>query len=144
MGAMLMPVRHHYNPTAMHKILSSPSGGLAKDMLKRAARVQALAKKNLQRPPQRVKTGHLRASITITPFVYMTYPAFRIGSPLKYALWVHDGTGIYGPHHQVIKPKTAKALRWQGGNVGEFVFAKHVKGMPPNPFLKDALVAAKM
>jgi hypothetical protein len=127
----------------MHKILKSPQGGLAKDMLKRAVRVQALAKKNLQRPPQRVKTGQLRASITITPFLVQGYPAFRVGSALPHARFVHDGTGIYGPHHQLIEPKTAKVLAWKG-NMGEFVFAKHVKGMPPNPFLKDALIAAKL
>ena len=138
-----MPVRHKYNPAAMHAILSSPQGGLAKDMLKRAVRVQALAKKNLQRPPQRVKTGHLRASITITPFLFRSYPAFRVGSPLNYARWVHDGTGIYGPHHQLIKPRNANVLAWHG-NMGEFVFAKSVKGMPPNPFLKDAVKAAKL
>jgi hypothetical protein len=127
----------------MHQILASPNGGLAKDMFKRAVAVQKLAKLNLQRPPKRVNTGQLRASITIVPLLYRGFPAFRVGSPLKHARFVHDGTGIFGPHHQLIKPTSAKALRWQG-NMGEFVFAKSVKGMPPNPFLKDALKAAKI
>lgn len=138
-----MAVHHKYNPVTMHAILASPQGGLAKDMFKRAVRVQAKAKQNLQRPPRRVKTGALRASITITPYLFDGYPAFRVGSPLKYATWVHDGTGIYGPHHQLIEPTSAKALRWQG-NMGEFIFAKHVKGIQPNPFLTDALSAAKL
>lgn len=138
-----MPVRHKYRPTTMHAILRSPNGGLAKNMFKRAVAVQKQAKLNLQRPPQRVNTGALRASITIIPFMYMTYPAFRVGSPLKYAALVHNGTGLYGPHHQLIKPRDAKALRWRGGQ-GEFIFAKSVKGMPPNPFLLDALKAAKI
>jgi hypothetical protein len=143
MGTVLMAVRHHYRPATMHAILASPHGGLAKNMFLRATKVQALAKKNLQRPPQRVRSGHLRASIVITPFFFKGYPGFRIGSGLNYARYVHDGTGIYGPHHQLIEPKTAKALRWQG-NAGEFVFAKHVKGIPPNPFLRDALAATKL
>lgn len=139
-----MSVHHTYHPETMHAILASPHGGLAKNMFLRATRVQTLAKKNLQRHPTRVKTGHLRASIVITPLLIAGgYPAFRVGSGLPYAKWVHDGTGIYGPHHQLIEPKTAKVLRWRG-NMGEFVFAKHVKGIPPNPFLRDALVAAKL
>jgi HK97 gp10 family phage protein len=143
MGAVLMPVRHHYKAATMHEILASPNGGLAKNMFKRAVKVQAKAKQNLSRPPTRIKTGELRASITIQGYLYRGYPAFRVGSPLKYARYVHDGTGIYGPRHHLIEPTHAKALRWQG-NTGEFVFAKHVKGMPPNPFMKDALPAAKL
>jgi hypothetical protein len=138
-----MPVRHRYNPAAMHAILANPHGGLAKDGLKRAVRVQALAKKNLSRPPTRVNTGELRASITIIPYVFEGYPAFRVGTPLKYARFVHDGTGIFGPHHQMIKPTTAKVLAWEGPG-GTHIFARQVKGMPPNPFLADALKAAKL
>jgi hypothetical protein len=138
-----MPVRHHYKPATMHEILASPHGGLAKNMFKRAVRVQSEAKKNLQRPPQRVNTGQLRASITISPYLYKGYPAFRIGSSLKHARFVHDGTGIYGPHHQMIEPVNAKVLHWQGVGGVDF-FARKVKGMPPNPFLRDALFVAKM
>jgi hypothetical protein len=140
---VLMPVRHRYKPATMHEILASPNGGLAKNMFKRALRVQAQAKKNLQRPPQRVDTGNLRASITIQGFLYAGYPAFRVGSPLKYARLVHDGTGIFGPHAQMIEPKTAKVLAWKGAN-GKMHFAKKVRGMPANPFLRDALSAAKI
>lgn len=143
MGAVLVSVRHRYNPVTMHAILASPNGGLAKNMLKRAVRVQAKAKQNLSRPPSRIDTGALRASITIAPYLHDGYPAFRVGSPLKHARWVHDGTGIYGPHHQMIEPKTAKMLAWQGSG-GKYIFARQVKGMPPNPFLADAMSAAKL
>lgn len=137
-----MPIRHHYKPATMHAILSSPHGGLAQDMFKRAIAVQKQAKLNLQRPPSRVNTGQLRASITIVPFFFRTYPAFKVGSPLKHARWVHDGTGIYGPHHQPIVPTHAKSLAWEGP--GGMIFAKSVKGMRANPFLKDALSAARI
>ena len=140
---MTSSVRHHYKPATMHAILANPNGGLAKNMFKRAVAVQSQAKKNLQRHPTRVNTGNLRASITIIPMLYRGMPAFAVGTPLKYAKFVHDGTGIYGPHHQMITPVHTKAFRWEG-NSGEFVFAKHTKGMPPNPFLKDALTAAKI
>src|SRR5689334_13896829 len=113
MGAVLMAVHHNYKPTTMHAILASPHGGLAKNMFLRATKVQALAKKNLQRPPQRVKTGHMRASVVITPFLITGgYPAFRVGSNLKYARYVHDGTGIFGPKHHLITPTHAQVLAW--------------------------------
>lgn len=137
-----MPIRHKYKPATMHAILASPNGGLAKDMFKRAVAVQKKAKLNLQRPPARVNTGQLRASITIVPFLFRTYPAFKVGSPLKHARWVHDGTGIYGPHHQPIVPIHGKVLAWEGS--GGMHFARSVKGMRANPFLKDALPAARI
>jgi len=136
-------VRHEYNPRAMHAILAAPGGGLEKNMFLRATKIQAQARKNLQRAPTRVKTGHLRASILIVPYKAKGYTAFRVGSDLNYARYVHDGTGIYGPKHHLITPKSAHVLAWHG-NEGEFVFAKHVKGMRPNPFLRDALAAGKL
>lgn len=56
-----------------------------------------------------------------------------------YAKYVHDGTGLYGPHKQkiIILPKNKKALFWPG--------AKHPvkkvvqKGIKGNPFFKKAL-----
>lgn len=140
---MSVTIRHKYKPATMHAILASPNGGLAKNMFKRALAVQSQAKKNLQRAPHRVRTGELRASITIIPMLVNGYPGFKVGTPLKYARYVHDGTGLYGPHHQMIEPVNAKALRWRA-NTGEFVFSKHSKGMRPNPFLKDAMFAAKI
>ena len=52
-----MGVRHHYDPAKMRAILASPSGGLAKDMAKRAIRVTNQAKKTLENGPRRVNTG---------------------------------------------------------------------------------------
>lgn len=51
-----------------------------------------------------------------------------------YAKYVHEGTGLYGPHKTKIVPKAKKALYWPG--------AAHpiraVKGMKANPFLLKA------
>ena len=55
-----------------------------------------------------------------------------------YALYVSLGTGIYGPKGAPIKPKKGKALVFRGRD-GELVYARQVKGMPPNPFLTNAL-----
>lgn len=137
-----MPVKHKYNPQAMAAILKSPHGGLAKDMARRGIKVTAMAKKNLSRPPTRVNTGYLRASINWKIVLFSGYPGVRIGTPVNYARWVHDGTGIYGPRGLPITPKTAKMLVWQAKKGGKLMFAKTVKGMRPNPFLRDALPAA--
>jgi hypothetical protein len=68
---------------------------------------------------------------------------------VHYALYVHDGTGLYGPKKTVIRPKNAKALVFKskvyGAKRGKFagkVVVKSVKGMKPNPFLANALDSA--
>jgi hypothetical protein len=140
---------HRVNHAALQQIIRGPNGAVAKDMLKRLVRVESAAKKNLDRPPRRINTGHLRASLTreltLGPHGWIG----RVGTNVSYARWVHDGTGIYGPHHALIVPRTAKALRWRGGGgvgklKGDYVYARWSRGMPPNPFLKDAVPAAKI
>jgi len=51
-----------------------------------------------------------------------------------YGLYVHEGTGIYGPLKTPIFPRNKKALFWPGAAHP----VKSVKGQPPNPFLKNA------
>lgn len=53
-----------------------------------------------------------------------------------YALFVEQGTGVFGPKGKPIFPKNAKALRWMAG--GKAMFAKSILGMPARPFLKPA------
>lgn len=77
------------------------------------------------------------------------------GSAEKYALWVHNGTGIFGPTGTPIRPKRAKFLVFvpSGKNVGArqlgdprrraksrrtgAVFARSVVGQPRTPFLVE-------
>jgi hypothetical protein len=80
----------------------------------------------------------------------------RVGTNVKYALYVHEGTGIYagkGP----IRPKSARMLAWpvknnsggggvrryKAGATAQYAFAKQVKGVRGRPFLRNALEAAK-
>lgn len=134
-------VRHRINDAVLEEILRSPQKGVYKDMFKRALKVQAAARRNLNNSPRRINTGALRASIYVKPISVDGYPGWKIGSPLKYARFVHDGTGIYGPKGRPITPKRAKYLRFKPRNGARFIYAKQVKGMRPNPFLKDALKA---
>lgn len=136
-------VRHKGASAAVIQTMLATSSDLYADMFKRAVRVQSQARKNLSRPPQRIDTGALRASISVTPLRWHGLPAFRVGTNMKYALFVHDGTGIYGPKHHLITPTHAQVMVFKSRRTGKNVFTRTSRGMPGNPFLKDALSAAK-
>ena len=90
---------------------------------------------------------------TLTGSVAIVHPQVgtirsKARSPLPYAEYVHEGTGIYGPKGTPIVPVTKKALKFKwdgpGGAVRSkdkrgYVFAKSVKGQKANPFLARAL-----
>lgn len=140
-------VYHVINHAEMMKILSSPQGTVARDLLRRALKVESAAKRNLGSNPKRVDTGRLRASLTHEfATTGRTRMVARIGTNVKHARFVHDGTGLYGPRHALIVPKSKKALRWtaKGGRGKKgYVFSKYSRGMKPNPFLKNALPSAR-
>ena len=131
-----------YFPSAIRRLFNNPSSSAVRQMRKKADKVQDLARKNLLRPPGGFDTGALAKSIKVTQVHIDGAIAFRVGTDLPYWRYVHDGTGIYGPTGQPIRPKHAKALRWRGPG-GEAIFARQVKGMRPNPFLRDAFIAAR-
>jgi hypothetical protein len=129
-------------PNDLKAILTSPLGGVYKDIFRRCIKVQNQAKRNLERAPRRVDTGTLRSDIHVQMLLVSGKPVGRVGFNVFYGIYVHDGTGIYGPKGVPIRPKTAKFLRWKTKK-GTVVYALSVKGMQPNPFLKDAVKAAK-
>jgi hypothetical protein len=137
---------HQINYGALYAKFRNPAGGLARDMLRRGLKVESAAKRNLagaNGKPARVDTGQTRASVSTRMVTYRGYPAARIGTSLRRARWIHDGTGIYGPQRTPIRPKRARYLRFQPKGSGRVVYTKSVKGMRANPFLKDALDAAR-
>lgn len=145
-------VTHKFNHAKLEFMMHSPLGGVAKDLLKRGYRVEAAAKRNLSGTggsgPRRVDTGLLRASIGVQLMSHPQGLAIRIGTNVLYARYVHDGTGLYGPRRQLIRPKFAKVMVFKSkiagakkGKYGGLVFVRSTKGMKPNPFLKNALPA---
>lgn len=143
-------VTHKLNDSAIAQILVSPNGPVAQDLIKRGIRVQTRARRNLGGStgsgPKRVDTGLLRASISTQLLGSGQGLKMRVGTGVYYALYIHDGTGLFGPKHAVIKPKNGKFLVFRsvayGAKHGKYkglVFARSVKGIKPNPFLKDAL-----
>ena len=116
-------------------------------MNKVALAVVAEAKRQVPR-----KTGNLGRSITVGS---VDKKSATVEVRAKYARWVEEGTGIYGPRKQKIVPKSKKALRWTGGGasrvrlsgrsrvvggqaLGQAIFAKSVKGRKATPFLRPA------
>lgn len=140
-----MPVSHKLNKAELQRILTSPQGPVAKGLLLRGYKIQAQAKKNLGGAtgsgPKRVDTGLLRSSINVQLVRNANGLAVRVGTAVRYAYWVHEGTGLFGPKHMRIVPKTARYLRWQPKGSDKYVFAKSVKGMVGNPFLVAAIPA---
>lgn len=138
-------ITHRLNMTAVHALLTGPRGGVAQDMLRRGLLVETQAKRNLGGigGPKRVDTGRLRASVNTQLVTRDGKPVAVVGTNVYYARWVHDGTGLYGPAHRVIKPKRGKYLRFRPGGRGRYVYARSVKGMVANPFLRNALPAAR-
>lgn len=69
----------------------------------------------------------------------------RAGKPYDFARAVAEGTGLFGPRHQEIKPKRGRALlvgvdtvppgeSWIAAPGGKFIVRRKVEGMPPNDF----------
>lgn len=123
------------------KIRQASKDAIARDMMRRGINVESAAKRRISANPKRIDTGRLRSSIRARPIVYRGYGGARIGTNVKYAAFVHNGTGIFGPRHAPITPRRKKFLRFTT-RAGDVVFAKKVKGMRANPFLTDALPAA--
>ena len=62
--------------------------------------------------------------------------AYMIWNRFEHAKYLETGTGIYGPRHQRIYPRTAKFLSWipfHRNTPGGRVFVKSTKGMPAQP-----------
>jgi hypothetical protein len=141
------------NQAVVDELLRGGSGPVVRhiDDITQAVRNEAV--RNVKRD-----TGALAASIEPTVNVYGKLVVGRVGTPLFYARYLHEGTGIYGPKHTPIRPVTAKALRFKPGRMigplpagqsgtspedrGGFVFARSVKGVPPHPFLVEAFERA--
>lgn len=135
-------------PPTQQQIIGRLRQAQAKDLLKRGFKVQAKARLLLSGNEdhiKRVDTGHLRSSIQVQLRKVTGAPIVRVGSHLKYSRWVHDGTGLYGPRKKRIVPKHKKALAFKSKKFGKKrIVVKSVKGMRGNPYLKDAMPAAKL
>lgn len=102
--------------------------------------------------------GEFAAGIRVEP----TTTGARVVATDRKSTWLEEGTGIYGPRRQPIRPKRAKFLvfrvdrEWQGGGSptegfgltktqGQLIFARQVRGREASWVMRDAakIVAAR-
>lgn len=130
-----------WNEPEIDRMLRSPDGEVATYIRRIAEATRSLA---VAKAP--VDNGPLRASLRVRMEYSGTQVKAWVYSNLEYALYVHEGTGVYGPKGQPIRPKRAQYLRFEARNPrttapgrGNIVFARQVKGARPNRFLLEAL-----
>ncbi|WP_202638995.1 HK97 gp10 family phage protein [Bailinhaonella thermotolerans] len=136
-----MPVTIEVHRAQVERVLSSPEGPVYRMVRRMANTVLNEAKRRVP-----VDHGTLRASLQVAMHTSPGRVWAVIGSSLHYAIYVHNGTGIYGPRKRRIVPISSKVLAWESRdpkttpkNRGTMVFAPSVAGMEPRPFLVDAL-----
>lgn len=138
---------HRLNLSEVQALLTGRQRGVAQDMLRRGLLVETAAKRNLGGSggyPKRIDTGRLRSSINTQLVVRNGLIIAVVGTNVNYARFVHDGTGIYGPRGRLIRPVRRRFMRFKTqASRGRWVYAKKVRGMRPNPFLRNALPAAR-
>lgn len=125
------------NQRAVRALLVDPDGPVGQELLRRGRNVAYFARRYAP-----VDTGRLRASITTELVTYAGSLAAIVGTNVNYAMYQHEGTGIYGPHGTPIVPVRARFLRFKPKGSSTFVFARSVRGTPPTFFLRRALAAA--
>lgn len=133
--------RVRLNKKELERLLTSPAGPVVRELHRRAALVEAEAKRLLT-VQGAVDTGRLRSSITRELVRVNGKLVIRVGTNVHYARYVEEGTGIYGPRKRPIRPVRAKVLAFVPKGQTRVVFAKQVRGMRARPYLVPALAAA--
>ena len=79
------------------------------------------------------ETGDLRAGWIVFP----VDQGLLFRNEAEHAVWVEEGTGVFGPTGQIITPKNALKLRFVARD-GAVIFTKSILGMPGRSFVEDA------
>jgi phage gpG-like protein len=131
----------------LRELYTSPQGPVYRELNRKGRQVLQQA-----RGLAPVDQGQLRASLKMEMDEERGLPVVRVGTNVKYAIFVHEGTGIHGPRRTPIVPVRARVLRWpvknqsgsgrrryRGGGTEQYAYAKSVKGVKARPFLTTAL-----
>lgn len=139
--------------SALRELFGAENGPVALDIRLRGNAVMRQAKRLCP-----ADTGALRDSIMLEMRKEDGLPVAVIGSNVEYAIYVHEGTGLYSKRGaKYIRPVKAKALQWplvnntgrgnrryKGGATAAFVYSMKSRGSPGRPFLVKALPAAQL
>ena len=133
------------NKDEIIKAIDKIGDDLEQILIRAGLRIEAAVKDQITKEGL-VDTGRFRASIHTThPNKYKII----VQDGVPYGIYHEIGTGIYGPRRDYIRPKRARALRFEvkeakltkagryKGLNRRVVYAKKVKGIQPKrPFLK--------
>jgi hypothetical protein len=135
------------NQDQLYALLAGQQGPVWNQMLRIGNEIQNVAKAKVP-----VDNGRLRNSIKYEMRTEKKMPVVYVGTKVKYAIFVHNGTGVHGPKGTPITPKTKQFLSWRVRNTSGtkaryakkkgktvYAFAKKVQGVRPRPFLTDAM-----
>lgn len=133
-------IRQEMNYAQISTQLRNPGGGVMRELLRKAHRVEVAAK----RLAPMGATGDLKGSIQVFGPVVMANGSYgyQVGTDVHYGQWVVEGTGIYGPYGVPIVPTTQPVMRFYWRKAGKYVVTPSVRGQPGQDFLRKALPAA--
>lgn len=83
------------------------------------------------------RTGKLANSIQDRSDRQGSVPIGVVEAVSPYAIFVHNGTGIYGPRGREIVASKGRVFRFEAG--GRTVYTRRIRGSRAQPFLVDAL-----
>jgi hypothetical protein len=134
-------VRVDLHHAQIRNFLYSPGGPVVRGVRRWSREVRDVAIINAPKD-----TGELAGSSLVD---MNTHPGFVVGVisfRARHAIWVHEGTGIYGPRGRPIRRRGGGFMRFPNRNgVGPrgrpraFVYARSVRGQRGQPFLVYAL-----
>lgn len=86
-----------------------------------------------------VDKGDLYRSITLSPIEYRgkTLRVTISTKGIKHAMWVEEGTGVYGPKHTSIVPLKSPLLVFFWKKTGRWMYMSSVKGQPGKWMFRD-------
>lgn len=126
------------SPTQLLALVSAPGGGLMQALMAIGFRIEARAKTLTNGQLVGVVTGRLSGSITTVAATVDNLPTVLVGTPVNYALYVHEGTKPHWPPRDPI----ARWLAFKGGNPKDAWRVQAAiarRGTAPRPFLTRAL-----
>ncbi|SNT13877.1 hypothetical protein SAMN05443665_101729 [Actinomadura meyerae] len=129
-----MAARVRINQAALNHMLRGRGGPVDEHVRTLTRRTETLGKRNI-----RVDTGRTRASIHSNVRTRGTLVIGWVGTRSKVGLWLHEGTGVYGPRGRPIRPKNGRFLVFTPKGASGVVFAREVKGVKGDEWLVRAL-----
>jgi hypothetical protein len=125
-----MNIRINVNRAQLRAFVAKDGAELVRDTTRRVA--------NYAKVLAPVDTGRLRGSIRTRVEARGLQVTGTVAATARHAVWVHEGTGLYGPRHTYITPRRGRYLVFPGRS-GQTVFARRVAGVRPRRFLVQAL-----